>query len=438
MLGAAAEARSSPPPPPPPQPRFVKIKRDLLKARLTCPLCRKLLREATTISECLHTFCRKCIFDKLADEELDCCPTCNIDLGCTPVEKLRPDHNVQDMRAKIFPFRKEKVNTLEVPSVLLPVRIKERSLSSLVVNTPRVASQTGLTGRRTKASRRAAALSGPSPTRNESVRKEDDGGVQAKNSNSFETLSKTIKNRRQNDSDAVPSVHASNKDKQNDKESYLDKTELWEPLDCLFEAAKRTKALYSSRQSPVVKADQVNGPDSEVPNSRTNLREHPHKSKVQDDKNGIPVSPLLAKARRLHGVSRRRRELGTSAQAKLDAVGCKHERKIQQFWFSLVAAADQEGSAPLHQLRARYLRIKDGSLPVSFVQKYLAKKLDIANEYEVEVMCRGQAVSPIMTLQNLVDMWFQTGSSHKIQTLTGSSGKDLVMVLVYRHKAPAS
>ena len=144
----------------------------------------------------------------------------------------------------------------------------------------------------------------------------------------------------QNDSDAVPSVLASNKDKQNDKE-YVDKTELWEPLDCLFEAAKRTKALCSSQQSPVVKADQVSGLDSEVPNSRTNLREHPHKSKVQNDKNGIPISPLLAKARRLHGVSRRRRERGTSAQAQLDAVGCKRERKIQQFWFSLVAAADQ-------------------------------------------------------------------------------------------------
>lgn len=146
----------------------------------------------------------------------------------------------------------------------------------------------------------------------------------------------------QNDSDAIPSVHASNKGKQNDKKSHLDTTELWEPLDCLFEAAKRTKALYSSQESPVVKADQVNGPDGEVPNSRTNLREHPHKSKVQDDKNGIdPISPLLAKARRLHCLSRRRRELGISAQAQLDAVGRKCKRKIQQFWFSLVAAADQ-------------------------------------------------------------------------------------------------
>lgn len=109
----------------------------------------------------------------------------------------RPDHNLQDIRAKIFPLRKEEVNTLEVHPVLLPVRIKERSLSSLVVNTPRVASQSGLTGRRTKASRRATGLSGLSPTTNESIRKEDDSGVQAKNSHSFETLSKMIKNRRQ-------------------------------------------------------------------------------------------------------------------------------------------------------------------------------------------------------------------------------------------------
>lgn len=36
--------------------------------------------------------CRKCIYNKLSDEELDCCPICNIDLGCVPLEKLRSDH----------------------------------------------------------------------------------------------------------------------------------------------------------------------------------------------------------------------------------------------------------------------------------------------------------------------------------------------------------
>jgi E3 ubiquitin-protein ligase DRIP len=37
----------------------------------------------------LKPVCRKCIYEKLSDEEVDCCPVCNIDLGCLPVEKLR-------------------------------------------------------------------------------------------------------------------------------------------------------------------------------------------------------------------------------------------------------------------------------------------------------------------------------------------------------------
>lgn len=37
----------------------------------------------------LPTVCRKCIHKKLSDEEMECCPVCNIDLGCVPLEKLR-------------------------------------------------------------------------------------------------------------------------------------------------------------------------------------------------------------------------------------------------------------------------------------------------------------------------------------------------------------
>ena len=36
-----------------------------------------------------YLVCRKCIYDKITDEELECCPICNIDLGCVPLEKLR-------------------------------------------------------------------------------------------------------------------------------------------------------------------------------------------------------------------------------------------------------------------------------------------------------------------------------------------------------------
>lgn len=33
----------------------VRVRRDAIAACMTCPLCNKLVRDATTISECLHT-----------------------------------------------------------------------------------------------------------------------------------------------------------------------------------------------------------------------------------------------------------------------------------------------------------------------------------------------------------------------------------------------
>ncbi|MED6125964.1 E3 ubiquitin protein ligase drip2, partial [Stylosanthes scabra] len=83
--------------------KVVKVKRDTLRACMTCPLCSNLLKDATTISLCLHTFCRKCIYEKLSDEEVDCCPVCNIDLGCLPVEKLR-SLVVSDCRISLSQF----------------------------------------------------------------------------------------------------------------------------------------------------------------------------------------------------------------------------------------------------------------------------------------------------------------------------------------------
>lgn len=70
----------------------------------------------------------------------------------------RPDHNLQDVRAKIFPHKRIKVKAPEVVApVALPAKRKERSLSSLVVSTPRVSTQVGMTGRRSKSIARKAS-----------------------------------------------------------------------------------------------------------------------------------------------------------------------------------------------------------------------------------------------------------------------------------------
>jgi len=88
---------------------------------------------------------------------------------------IRSDHNKKDLREKVFPSKKSQGETskveppavetpkveppvVETPAVetpeVLPARRKERSLSSLVVSTPRVSTKTPLTGRRSKVSTR--------------------------------------------------------------------------------------------------------------------------------------------------------------------------------------------------------------------------------------------------------------------------------------------
>nr|KJB42217.1 hypothetical protein B456_007G142500 [Gossypium raimondii] len=345
--------------------QVVKVRRETIAACMTCPLCNKLLRDATTISECLHTFCRKCIYVKIEDEELECCPICNIDLGCVPLEKLRPDHNLQDVRSKIFPFRRRKVKAPEVlPLVTMPTRRKERSLSSLVVNAPKVSTQAALTGRRTKAvARKANALRGSSFSVERPLKREDDSMEEHQESaSSPETLNKFTQNKRQCISSAEPSQHL-NKDAKNGDESWDGKLDLWKPLNCLVEVANRTKSFKSSSQGSDPKLEPTHVPNIEAQMCKSKNKEDKCKTKIEDEKNITgPATSETVTPKKLRRI-RRKRASGfgdsvLSPQAVLDAYDPKHGRRIGPVWFSLVASEDQEGGAPLPQIPANYLRIK--------------------------------------------------------------------------------
>uniref|UniRef100_A0A803PZN9 RING-type domain-containing protein n=1 Tax=Cannabis sativa TaxID=3483 RepID=A0A803PZN9_CANSA len=434
--------------------QIVKARRDKLEACMTCPLCNKLLREATTISLCLHTFCRKCIYDKLSDDEVDYCPVCKIDLGCLPVEKLRPDHNLQDIRAKIFPLRR-KINAPEATTPTpVPVKRKERSLSSLVVNTPKVPIQTGLTGRRTKgSSRRPPPSRGNNFAAEGNIKGEDSPEDHPLSSSSPESQIRTGRNKMQDSLSAEPSGK-----KENDDLGMEGKADLWKPLTCLVEVANRTKtskstntqgstvakseksmALDSEVHTPDTKteADSPNGLDSQSYEPKTKTKES-EQTKVKNNGNGTTVLPGPVKRRRMRAANRKRAASSgesASAQVMLDASGANRDRRDSPIWFSLVASEDKKGEVSLPQISACYLRIKDGKMPVSFIQKYLVKKLDLKEETEVEILCRGQPVLPTLPLQNLVDLWFRTAStSKKVPASVGSSAKDFVMVLSYCRK----
>uniref|UniRef100_A0A2P2KMH0 Uncharacterized protein MANES_09G151900 n=1 Tax=Rhizophora mucronata TaxID=61149 RepID=A0A2P2KMH0_RHIMU len=444
----------------------VKVKRETLEACMTCPLCNKLLNDATTISLCLHTFCRRCIYEKLSDEEADFCPVCHIDLGCLPVEKLRPDHNLEDIRAKIFPYKRRKIKPPEVMMlVALPTKRKERSLSSLVVSAPKVPMQTGLTGRRSRAgARKAATLRGCSFASGEANKKEDSTDEHRMSSSSSDSSNKIAQNKKQNMQDfsvAEPSDEQRPNNAEDDSEMMEGKADLWTPLNCLVEAANRTKLSKSISQGlSLAKSESLhtpafephsperkhrigsqNGRETESYIPRNKNKEHRQCMKDEDDKSRTDTLPASVKRRRLTAARKRAamsQDLSLTAQALLDVAGARSNRKDCPIWFSLVASEDQKGHASLPQMSACYLRIKNGRMPVAFIQKYLVKKLDLSSETEVEILCRGLPVHPTLQLHDLLDLWFRTAStSKKIAASVGSSAKDSVMVLSYCRKVQA-
>ncbi|XWS64713.1 hypothetical protein CRYUN_Cryun05aG0027100 [Craigia yunnanensis] len=436
----------------------VKVKRETLESCMTCPLCNKLLKEATTISLCLHTFCRKCLYEKLSDEGMDCCPVCDIELGCLPVDKLRPDHNLQDIRAKIFPFKRRNIRAPEaMPSTSARAKRKERSLSSLVVSTPKVPIQTSLTGRRTKATarKRAAAFRGCTFSVEEPFKKEDFAEDHPSGSSSLDSLNKFSQNKKQDSSMVQPSSECMSKEDTDDVEMLEGKADLWTSLNCLVEAANRKSSKLNSQGSATSKAETHHGPDchSFVPETKadpdgklcipkTKSKEHGQNTEVQDEENEKILITRPVKRRRLRAAAQKKaaaEQQAASARVILDALGAKWNRQNSPIWFSLVASEDQKRDTSLPQISACYLRIKDGKMPISFIQKYLVKKLDLTSEAEVEIMWRGQPVLPTLQLHNLVDLWVRTTSTaKKVPASIGSSARDFVMVLSYRRKVQAA
>ncbi|KAK1399131.1 E3 ubiquitin protein ligase DRIP2 [Heracleum sosnowskyi] len=413
-----------------------RVKREAIVACMTCPLCKNILRDATTISECLHTFCRKCICIKLSDEELERCPICKIDLGCAPEEKLRPDHILQDLRVKIFPYKRRKLNSPEaVSSIALPERRKERSLSSLVVDTPKVSPKTTLTGKRSKATARKS-LRGSSFSIQKQVKKEEDYGSDSESFNSRETLTKFSQTIRQNFSNGEPSTHSTPNIGTDDGASTREgKADLWKPLNFLVEVANRSKSSKSTSQEPASKSEPTNGPKTKGLSSRT-------KRKTNDKKNSNGLHPPeSANSKKLLSSQKKADSSGKSnisLQAVLDSNSIRHDRKSNPVWCSLVASKDLEDYRSLPQISASFLRIKDGSISVSFIQKYLMRKLDLPSEDEVEIRCRGEPVIPTLQLYKLIELWLQTiSTSEKISATIGSSAEEFVMVLGYARR-PAS
>uniref|UniRef100_A0A3Q3EII2 Polycomb group ring finger 6 n=1 Tax=Labrus bergylta TaxID=56723 RepID=A0A3Q3EII2_9LABR len=74
---------------------------------IRCSLCCGFLIDATTITECLHTFCKSCIVKHFFYSNR--CPTCSIIVHQSqPLYNVRPDRQLQDIVFKMVPFLEER------------------------------------------------------------------------------------------------------------------------------------------------------------------------------------------------------------------------------------------------------------------------------------------------------------------------------------------
>ncbi|CAA7012848.1 unnamed protein product [Microthlaspi erraticum] len=106
-------------------------------ALFTCTICFQLFDCPTTISDCNHTFCKKCIEKKFTEENVNACPVCKVDLGVAPLARLTADSRLEDMMSRYFVPKPESVK----PALRLQYfRKRKASASSLLGSTSNVVS----------------------------------------------------------------------------------------------------------------------------------------------------------------------------------------------------------------------------------------------------------------------------------------------------------
>ncbi|ETE64993.1 Polycomb group RING finger protein 5 [Ophiophagus hannah] len=74
---------------------------------ITCCICKGYLIKPTTVTECLHTFCKSCIVQHFEDS--NDCPRCGNQVHETnPLEMLRLDNTLEEIIFKLVPGLREK------------------------------------------------------------------------------------------------------------------------------------------------------------------------------------------------------------------------------------------------------------------------------------------------------------------------------------------
>jgi len=80
-----------------------------------CRLCDGYFRDAHTIVECMHTFCKSCLLREFHTRQNKAtCPHCKMALAANPLNSIIADHTMQEVVDKIFPEMAERDDAAKV------------------------------------------------------------------------------------------------------------------------------------------------------------------------------------------------------------------------------------------------------------------------------------------------------------------------------------
>lgn len=271
----------------------------------------------------------------------------------------RVDHNLQDLRAKIFAFETKIDNASgTVASAPLPAKRKERSLSSLVVTAPRASPQSCPTRRRKYPIRKSLVRRGePALPNHKPVTKAEDCPEKFSSSAKIAANGKPVEKTSTNDSykRQVQNDNVEDNGKPFDRNS-----DMLKPLISLVETPSKTKANNANLQEPTVESVSLDGLQSEVQEPKVRVKKQGRRPRVHGgQKETNPEASGSAKRRK----TLRQRRATTSevfdvpAQSK-EVAYSEFGRRFNPVWFSLIASNEQQGDAPLPQISSCYLRVK--------------------------------------------------------------------------------
>ncbi|KAK1390613.1 RING-type domain-containing protein [Heracleum sosnowskyi] len=420
----------------------VRVKKEDLAKLFTCSICNNIFNDPVNITKCLHIFCNRCISTKIQEDDLNSCPVCKVYLGCMPLDKLRPDHNWSSIRAAIFPSlgQAEKqddeleykenglLNGEAEQPITVPAKRKQRSLSSLENKVK--SSGSNCMGRQRKSIARKALPSEGSATFIQDTHK------------SVEAHSESIKPS-MNLNNCVPGDKQSSKKQittiARERTQRCDKkielvNNLLKPVEEMAETEKNENDKTVPEED--VSSKLMNISKTEDGSSEKNLRSD---NADVANKSTQPSLPILRPVRKNRGRPRKTVEPQglIHAQTIVDTTSSQHAKRVVPIWLSLISSDNQEGVEQLPQIPRCYLMIKNVTLTISFIKKYLVQKLGLDREDEVEISLWGMCLPQDLELHQLADMWSQAISdSEKLQAAVGDSAEEFVMVLTYGRKHP--